>query len=93
MATPIATEIAGLRVASPLHDGLTMMTIEIDELEHVTGGRGKVSTAMKVAKTAMKWGGKALEVADTIGTVVEGAQFVKQGYDWMRGKKDPAADQ
>ena len=62
------------------------MTIEIDELNQVTGGRSKVSTAMKVAKTAMKWGGRALEAADTIGTVVEGAQLVKQGYDWVRGQ-------
>ena len=67
-----------------------MMTIEIDELSQVTGGRGKASTVMKVAKTAMKWGGKALEVADTIGTIVGGVETLKQGYDWMRGKQDPA---
>ena len=67
------------------------MTIELDDLDQVTGGRSKTSAVMKVAKTAMKWGGKALEVADTIGTVVGGAQLLKETYDSIRGKQ-PADD-
>ena len=64
------------------------MSIDNDALEHVTGGsKAKtLKTVAKVAKTAMKWGGRALELADTVGTVIGGVETIKQGYDWVRGK-------
>lgn len=75
-------------MASPLHFDLVMMTIDNDALEHVTGGsKAKtIKTVARVAKTAMKWGGRAMEAAETVGMAVEGIQMVKQGYDWVRGK-------
>jgi hypothetical protein len=72
-----------------------MMTIDNDTLSTVTGG-GKVKAVKgiaKLAKSAMKWGGYAMDAAGTIGTVVEGAQIIKQGWDTLRGNKSDAAPQ
>ena len=70
-----------------------METIDIAALESVTGGRSKkvtaVKTAMKLGKKALEYGGRAMEVMETVGAIAEGAGYVKQGYDWLRGKKQP----
>jgi hypothetical protein len=69
----------------------TVMTnIDHDTLIHVTGG-SKVKAAKtlaRVAKTAMKWGGYAMEGAETLGMAAEGVQMIKSGYDAIRGKSD-----
>jgi hypothetical protein len=89
-------EIAELRVARRLLFVSSMQTIDNDILETVTGGAGKakaVKGIAKLAKTALKWGGYAMDAAGTFGSIAEGASMIKSTWDSYHQKPDAAPAQ